>query len=171
MRGRGGRAGLTGEGEELVANEDGRVVLRLVEGILPPFPQEPLHTGDGGGGGGRAGIQETRRWAVVGRSSRVQKQRRLCGRSWLWDAQTRSAWREGPASGCNRLRVCGVCACVRVHLMQCVLGVTVLRDAVPNRPSPLESGSHVGRCGRGCHSEKVEPEAAQAWIHWAQMAR
>lgn len=34
---------LTSQRKELVTDEDGRVVLRLIEGILPPLPQKLLH--------------------------------------------------------------------------------------------------------------------------------
>jgi hypothetical protein len=34
----------TGQGEQLVADENGRLVLGFVEGVLPPLPQELLHT-------------------------------------------------------------------------------------------------------------------------------
>jgi len=38
-----GPAGRTGQGKQLVANEDGGVVLGLVERVLPPFAEKCLH--------------------------------------------------------------------------------------------------------------------------------
>jgi hypothetical protein len=36
----------TSHGKQLVADENGRLVLSLVEGILPPIPQKLFHFGD-----------------------------------------------------------------------------------------------------------------------------
>lgn len=38
-----GSTGRTGQGKQLVTNEDGGVVLGLVEGVLPPFAEKGLH--------------------------------------------------------------------------------------------------------------------------------
>lgn len=37
---------LTCQCKELVTDEDGRIILRLIEGILPPLPQKLLHHPD-----------------------------------------------------------------------------------------------------------------------------
>ena len=43
-----GKRRLTCKGEQLVANEDGTVVLVLVQGVCPPLAQELLHSHNSG---------------------------------------------------------------------------------------------------------------------------
>ena len=68
-KGGGERAdGRTCEGQQLVADEDGGLILGLVQSVLPPFAEERLHGGRTVGGSG--GVRATCRGACRG----------LCGR-------------------------------------------------------------------------------------------